>query len=78
MNLDRTMVQGRGQQIQLIKSALVTVGIAGSQMQSAHSAMAGLVDLRGQGAVSVSRSGTSPLLLREVLAEDKTREEFRI
>ena len=82
VNLDRTMVQGRGRRFQLIKSALVTVGIAGSQMQSAHGAMAttrsGLADLRVQGAISVSRSGTSPLRVRVALPEGKTREEFRI
>ena len=64
MNLDRPMVQGRGRRFQLIKSVLVTVGITGSQMQSAHGAMAttrsGLADLRAQGAISVSRSGISP------------------
>ena len=64
MNLDRPMVQGQGRRFQLIKSVLVTVGITGSQMQSAHGAMAttrsGLADLRAQGALSVSRSGISP------------------
>ena len=68
MNLDQTMVQGRGRPFQLIKSPLVTVGITGSQMQSAHGAVAttcsGLADLRAQRAISVSRSGTSPLRVK--------------
>ena len=82
MSLDRTMVQGRERRFQLIKSVLVTVGIAGSQMQSAHGAMAttrsGLADLKAQGAISVSRSGILLLRVRVALPEGKIREEFRI
>ena len=82
MNLNRTMVHGRGQRFQVIKLVLVTVGIVGSLMQSVHGALAttrsGLADLRAQGAISVSSSGTSLLRVRVALPKGKTREEFRI
>jgi len=78
VNLDRTMVQGRERRFQSIESVLVIVGIAGSQMQSVHGAMAttrsGLADLRAQGAISVSRSGTLLLRVRMALPEGKIRE----